>query len=185
MKPSKDSELEGTYCSCPVECQATLYSQEMSQSDRRTGTELKKYMRPPLFQRMSKKPLPIWVLEEKIKNLTKAGKSSKRLEDLQADILDRASVVHFYFKETGIVQYSREQLYSIMDVIGNSILCIRWFLLYLFLSAAFGGIIGLCMGFSLLSGVELIYWFTLRLFIDQYRKKKWVCPFSADCIFVQ
>ena len=125
MKPSKDSELEGTYCSCPVECQATLYSQEISQSDRRTGTELKKYMRPPLFQRMSKKPLPIWVLEEKIKNLTKAGKSSIRLEDLQADILDRASVVHFYFKETGIVQYSREQLYSIMDVIGNSILCIR------------------------------------------------------------
>ena len=74
---------------------------------------------------MSKKPLPIWVLEEKIKNFTIAGKSTKRLIELQEDILDRASVVHFYFKETGIVQYSREQLYSIMDVIGNSILCIR------------------------------------------------------------
>ena len=30
----------------------------------------------------------------------------------------------------------------------------------------FGGIIGLCVGFSLLSGAELIYFFTLRLFFD-------------------
>ena len=42
----------------------------------------------------------------------------------------------------------------------------------IFVAAAFGGVIGLCIGFSLLSGVELIYWFTLRLFIDQFRKKK-------------
>ena len=94
----------------------------MSQSDRRTGNELIKYMRPPLFKRMSQKPLPIWILEEKIKNFTEAGKNTKRLLDLRDDILDSASVVHFYFKERGIVQYSREQLYSMMDVIGNSIL---------------------------------------------------------------
>ncbi len=28
------------------------------------------------------------------------------------------------------------------------------------------------MGFSLLSGMELVYFFTLRLFIDQSRKKQ-------------
>ena len=33
--------------------------------------------------------------------------------------------------------------------------------------AAFGGIIGLCMGFSLLSGCEFVYFFTLRLFYDK------------------
>ena len=46
----------------------------------------------------------------------------------------------------------------------------------LYFSAACGGIIGLCVGFSLLSGVELIYFFTLRMWVDhrraQSKKKK-------------
>ena len=36
-------------------------------------------------------------------------------------------------------------------------------------SAACGGIIGLGMGFSLLSGAELIYFFTLRMWVDHRR----------------
>ena len=40
-----------------------------------------------------------------------------------------------------------------------------------FLSASFGGIVGLCMGFSILSGFELIYFFTLRTWIDHRREK--------------
>ena len=35
------------------------------------------------------------------------------------------------------------------------------------LIAFFGGICGLCLGFSLLSGAELIYWFTIRLCIEE------------------
>ena len=38
------------------------------------------------------------------------------------------------------------------------------------LIAFFGGIVGLCMGFSLLSGAEFVYWFTLRLLVDQAGK---------------
>ena len=38
--------------------------------------------------------------------------------------------------------------------------------------AAFGGLVGLCIGFSILSGVEIIYWFTLRLYLDHF-KGKW------------
>ena len=33
------------------------------------------------------------------------------------------------------------------------------------LIGVFGGVVGLCMGFSLLSGAEFIYFFTLRLCI--------------------
>ena len=135
-------------------------------------------MRPPLFQKMSQNHLAIGILEGKIskKYNEDKNKTAMRLEKLRDDILNSASVVHFYFKERGIVQYSREQLYSIMDVIGKNFETPLFFLskLYkpIFVAAAFGGVIGLCMGFSLLSGVELIYWFTLRLFIDQFRKKK-------------
>ena len=39
-------------------------------------------------------------------------------------------------------------------------------------SAACGGIIGLFMGFSLLSGAELIYFFTLRMWVDHSRAQK-------------
>lgn len=33
-----------------------------------------------------------------------------------------------------------------------------------------GGVIGFCLGFSLLSGAEFIYFFTLRMFVD-WRKR--------------
>lgn len=42
------------------------------------------------------------------------------------------------------------------------------FLTRLFFSVAFGGIAGLCLGFSLLSGAELFYYLTFRLYW-QYR----------------
>ena len=38
-------------------------------------------------------------------------------------------------------------------------------------SAQFGGGVGLCVGFSLLSGAEMIYFFTIRLFFKRYRSK--------------
>ena len=38
------------------------------------------------------------------------------------------------------------------------------------ISAAFGGIVGLCMGFSLLSLAEFLYFFSIRLFADRFRR---------------
>ena len=35
-----------------------------------------------------------------------------------------------------------------------------------------GGVLGLCTGFSLLTAVELIYWFTVRLVNDYFDRKK-------------
>ena len=66
-----------------------------------------------------------------------------------------ASPNSVYFQENGVVKYARTVTYGIMDLIGF-----------------FGGIIGLCVGFSLLSGAELIYYFTLRLFFDFKNEKE-------------
>ena len=44
--------------------------------------------------------------------------------------------------------------------------------LFVCVSAAFGGVIGLCLGFSIMSLGELIYFFTLRLGIDIHRERK-------------
>ena len=51
--------------------------------------------------------------------------------------------------------YQRTETYGWQDLVGF-----------------FGGIIGLCVGFSLLSGAELIYFFTLRLFLDTRKEKQ-------------
>ena len=41
-----------------------------------------------------------------------------------------------------------------------------------FISAACGGNVGLCMGLSLLSVVEFIYFFTLRIIFDRINNNK-------------
>ena len=46
----------------------------------------------------------------------------------------------------------------------------------LLFSAAFGGVVGLCMGFSFLSLAELIYFFTLRWLFDGRKAKSNVSP---------
>ncbi|XP_049863648.1 sodium channel protein Nach-like [Schistocerca gregaria] len=55
------------------------------------------------------------------------------------------SILHVYFKDISSIRYRREVAYSWNDLL-----------------AAFGGIVGLCLGCSLLSLLELLYFFTLR-----------------------
>lgn len=65
-----------------------------------------------------------WVRNKEI-NATvkkKAGKEAKKLLKYTNQFLDlktNASLVHIYFKELGVVKYSRDELYGIMDVIGR------------------------------------------------------------------
>ena len=40
------------------------------------------------------------------------------------------------------------------------------------ISGAFGGVIGLCNGFSFMSGIQFVYFFTVRYWVDLYRSKK-------------
>ena len=172
MKPTNavddvSSFIEGPDCNCPSDCEETLYYQEMSQAKIRDRNRfMKKLQLPGQF---------LYNLTEQIKNETKQKKKEK-LQKLFDNIIDTSSIVHIYFKELGVVKYSKDQLYGALDVIGklklqrivNINLLINIFLL---ISAAFGGLVGLCIGFSILSGVEIIYWFTIRLYLDYCRRK--------------
>ncbi|XP_063242547.1 sodium channel protein Nach-like [Bacillus rossius redtenbacheri] len=55
------------------------------------------------------------------------------------------SILHVYFKDLSILRFRRDVIYSWNDLL-----------------ASFGGIVGLCLGCSLLSLVEMIYYFTVR-----------------------
>ena len=71
------------------------------------------------------------------------------LETTVRNKIKKMSYLHVYFKTVGVTKYQRNVAYGWQDLI-----------------AFFGGIVGLCVGFSLLSGAELIYFFTVRLFFE-------------------
>ncbi len=145
--------IEGADCNCPHDCEETVYSTDMSQADLRPDSLI--------FERLKKDYKPVKNLVQKIASLETNQTSARnrfllwRLQDRLKELEGNTSLVHIYFKELGIIKYSKDELYGAMDVI-----------------AAFGGIVGLCMGFSLLSAAELIYFFTLRFWLDRQAKKK-------------
>uniref|UniRef100_A0A2S2P5V4 Uncharacterized protein n=1 Tax=Schizaphis graminum TaxID=13262 RepID=A0A2S2P5V4_SCHGA len=67
----------------------------------------------------------------------------EKLQDAQSDQIDEPLEISFV--SWPMVRYRREVLFGWVDLL-----------------VAFGGIAGLFLGFSLLSGVEIIYYFTLR-----------------------
>ena len=56
-------------------------------------------------------------------NLDKLSEVIEVLSIEKKGMEDDMSLVHIYFKELGVVQYSRDQLYSIIDVIGEKKKC--------------------------------------------------------------
>ena len=76
----------------------------------------------PMIEKMTIKTLALGKLDTQIQKAYAEEKTRKaeKLHAIKQSVIDTSSIVHFYFKERGIVQYSREQLYTIMDVIGNS-----------------------------------------------------------------
>ena len=90
------------------------------------------------------------------------------------------SKVWMFFKDSWVVKYKRAELYRITDVICEIFFFyffkkkyIPYYIfsqnvqkeqsLFLF-SANIGGSLGLCVGFSLISAVEILYFFTCRYF---------------------
>ena len=66
----------------------------------------------------------MWKLEEHLKSATDLYEQ-KILKDQYDDIIESSSVVHFYFKGSGILKYSQEEVFGTTDLIGtiNYIFC--------------------------------------------------------------
>ena len=56
------------------------------------------------------------------------------------------ALVNFYFERASVLQFKRALRMTLIDYISQ-----------------IGGLLGLGIGFSLVSGVEIIYWLTIRL----------------------
>jgi uncharacterized membrane protein len=67
--------------------------------------------------------------------------------DIEYDAYEKdIAIAHFYFDSSTIFRYHREQRLTIVGFISQ-----------------IGGVLGLCIGFSIVSVVELAYWFLYRL----------------------
>ena len=56
------------------------------------------------------------------------------------------AIVEFYFDKSSVLQFTRQARMTLVDYISQM-----------------GGLLGLFIGFSFISGVEIVYWFTIRL----------------------
>ncbi|XP_050521251.1 pickpocket protein 28-like [Daktulosphaira vitifoliae] len=65
------------------------------------------------------------------------------------------AVVHYFFEETQFTGYTKGELFGFTEFLSNT-----------------GGLLGLFMGFSFLSAIEIIYFVTLRLWCSLKRKKR-------------
>ena len=167
--------IAGLSCdSCPDECESTEYTFQTSSA---AFTDTADFFYKALLRKGDgKKPALNQLLfneyEMYIKDIfgkkvsnslilgppraTKDPRPDKKscLETTVRNKIKKMSYLHVYFKTLGVTKYQRNVAYGWQDLI-----------------AFFGGIVGLCVGFSLLSGAELIYFFTVRLFFE-YRKEK-------------
>ena len=63
----------------------------------------------------------MWKLDAELKNTSDSYKY-KVLKDQYSDIVASSSVVHFFFKESGIIKYSQEEVHGTMELVGNKLL---------------------------------------------------------------
>ena len=173
--------IEGLSCPhpCPDECEFTDYSTQVSYADfvdtgnffyqaiLRKGTKEKPAVNEALFKEYEMYVKDIFAEREGIIEVkgppvqTKDPRPSMKscLETTVKNKIGKMSYLHVYFKNFGVAKFSRNEVYGWQDLI-----------------AFFGGIVGLCVGFSLLSGAELVYFFTLRLLFQYRTEKKKVGP---------
>ena len=60
-------------------------------------------------------------------------------------VVNNMAHVHIYFKQLHFMQQERKERFTGLELLAN-----------------IGGLLGLCMGISLLSAIEVIYFFVLR-----------------------
>ena len=59
------------------------------------------------------------------------------------------AVLHIYFEKLHFIVHQRGKLYTTIEIISN-----------------IGGLLGLCLGFSIISLLEIVYFFTARLYYN-------------------
>ena len=103
--------VNASTCDCPSDCNSITYLKEIS-------TEQLYPLYSQTFNLLSNTNNYLWKLEEQLKSATDIYEQ-KLLRDRYNDVIESSSVVHFYFRESGILKYSQEEVFGATDLIGN------------------------------------------------------------------
>ena len=185
---SKDGDkrlLKGLSCDeCPDECESTEYTFQTSSARfvdvgsffykalLRKGENATPTINPLLFKEYERYMKDIFTDNGRNVEVNGPPRATKDprpykkscLETTVRNKIQKMSYIHFYFKTQGVTKYQRNVTYGWQDLI-----------------AFFGGIVGLCVGFSLLSGAEFIYFFTLRFLMDRNKEKNKI-RYETECM---
>ena len=106
-------------CYCPTDCNSISYSKEIS-------TEQLYPLYSQTFNLLSNTNNYLWKLEEQLKRATDLYEQ-KLLRDRYDDVIESSSVVHFYFRESGILKYSQEEVFGLVDLIGMYLMIYKYY----------------------------------------------------------
>ncbi|XP_063368781.1 pickpocket protein 28-like [Cydia amplana] len=99
------------------------------------------------YERMSSARLSKAMVEQYAKRLS----GNKTAEYVTNNML----IIHFFFEDLTFTRYTKGEIFGLTEFLSNT-----------------GGLLGLCMGFSMMSLVELIYYVTLRALCQTRRRPK-------------
>ena len=108
---STSRNFDDNSCECPNDCNSITYSKDIS-------AEQLYPLYSQTFNLLSNTNNYLWKLEEQLKSATDIYEQ-KLLRDRYNDVIESSSVVHFYFKESGILKYSQEEVFATTDLIGR------------------------------------------------------------------
>nr|XP_026501362.1 pickpocket protein 28-like isoform X2 [Vanessa tameamea] len=106
------------------------------------------------FERPSSAMLSKFLVGHYIQSITLA--QNKTAEYFTENML----VIHFYFEDNSFMRFTKGEIFGLTEFLSNT-----------------GGLLGLCMGFSMMSAVELLYYITLRV-LCVARQSKSIQPFN-------
>ena len=108
--------LDTEMCVCPMDCNSLAYTTGIS-------SEQLYPLYSQTFGILSNKGNFLWTLDKKVRNAIENEKlyEQKILKDRYDDIISSSSVVHFYFKERGIMKYSQEEVFGTTELVGMCI----------------------------------------------------------------
>ncbi|KAM3963999.1 pickpocket protein 28 [Aphomia sociella] len=104
------------------------------------------------FERMSTAPL----------NKALVGHLAKTLRKSVDYFTENMLVIHFYFEDDTFTRLTKGEIFGLTEFLSNT-----------------GGLLGLCMGFSVMSAVELLYYVTLRALCIARRHPRPNHPFTT------
>lgn len=91
-------------------------------------------------------------------------------------VLEDQSLIHVYFNDLISTLYRKDATQNWLGILGKICLCLRnknrIFQYLRFSVASFGGLLGLLLGFSFVTGFELIYFFTIRPLLDHLTERR-------------